>query len=66
MSNVLQTSFGTFKGKKGDGIVQYRGIRYASVPDQLSVPELVTTYGTDVVDATRYGYVFHPPFNAKY
>jgi carboxylesterase type B len=58
MSHMLQTSFGTFKGKKGDGVTQYRGIKYASVRDQLSVPELVTEYGTDVVDATRYRYVF--------
>jgi carboxylesterase type B len=64
MSHILQTSFGTFKGKKGDGVVQYRGIKYASVRDQLSVPELVTEYGTDVVDATRYGYVFQKPCDA--
>lgn len=59
MSQTLSTSFGTFKGRKGDGVTQYRGIRYACVRDQLSVPELVTEYGT--IDATRYGYVFHIP-----
>jgi carboxylesterase type B len=59
MSHILQTSIGTFEGKKGDGVVQYRGIKYASVRDQLSVPELMTEYGTDIIDATRYGYVIH-------
>jgi hypothetical protein len=55
MRTILETPFGTFEGKKSDGSTQYRGIKYASVKDQLSVPELVTNYGTDIVDATRYG-----------
>jgi hypothetical protein len=57
MSHILSTPFGTFKGKNGDGITQYRGIKYATVRDQLSAPELVTDYGTDIVDAMHYGYV---------
>jgi hypothetical protein len=51
MSHILSTPFGTFKG------TQYRGIKYATVRDQLSAPELVTDYGTDIVDAMHYGYV---------
>jgi hypothetical protein len=55
MSTILRTPFGTFEGRKGDGTTQYRGIKYASVRDQLSVPEIVTNYGTDIIDAKRYG-----------
>jgi hypothetical protein len=57
MSHILSTPFGTFNGKKGDGITQYRGIKYATVTDQLSAPEVVTDYGTAIVDATHYWYV---------
>jgi carboxylesterase type B len=55
MTTLLQTCFGTFQGKRGDGVTQYRGVKYASVKDQLSAPELVTEYGDAVVDATQYG-----------
>jgi carboxylesterase type B len=56
MTALLKTSFGTFRGKKGDGITQYRGIKYASVKDQLSAPEMVTGYGDQEIDATHFGY----------
>lgn len=52
---TLKTSFGIFQGKQGDGVFQYRGIKYASLKDQLSVPEMVMTYSNDVIDATPYG-----------
>lgn len=56
MTTTLATSLGTFRGNKGDGITQYRNIKYASVKDQLSVPELVTKYDTGIIDATQFGY----------
>jgi hypothetical protein len=56
MSTILATSLGTFRGNKGDGIIQYRDIKYASVKDQLSVPEHVTKYDTGIIDATQFGY----------
>ncbi|KAF2641577.1 para-nitrobenzyl esterase [Massarina eburnea CBS 473.64] len=52
---ILKTPLGTFLGKPKDGVVQYLGIKYASLKDQLSAPELVTSYGTEVIDATSYG-----------
>ncbi|KAH5347573.1 hypothetical protein HBI33_223380 [Parastagonospora nodorum] len=55
MTAILQLPFGTFQGKQSDGITQYLGIKYASVKDQLSPPELVTDYGDVVVDATHFG-----------
>jgi carboxylesterase type B len=57
MAAVLKTKIGSFEGKKGDGVMQYLGIQYARLGDQLAAPELVQDYGNEVVDATRYGYV---------
>ena len=55
MPPPLTTSFGNFQGHQGDGVIQFQGIKFASLKDQLSVPEMVTTYGTKVVDATHFG-----------
>lgn len=51
----LKTPFGEFKGKNGDGVVQYLGVKYASLKDQLSVPEMITEYGSETVDAAKFG-----------
>lgn len=55
MANILKTPFGTFAGYKGDNVIQYRGIKYASVKNQIAVPELVTNYGDATIDATNFG-----------
>lgn len=55
MGSTLQTAFGTFHGKPGDGVVQFRGVKYASLKDQLSVPELVGGHGNEIIDATEFG-----------
>lgn len=52
---TLRTPFGEFKGKKKNGIVQYLGIKYASLKDQLAIPEMVKEYGNKVIDATEFG-----------
>lgn len=57
MAAILKTKIGSFEGKRGDGVVQYLGIKYARLGDQLAAPELVQDYGSEVVDASRYGYV---------
>jgi hypothetical protein len=55
MTATLKTSFATFKGKKGDGVVQYLGVKYASLQDQISPPDMMIAYGTGVADATQFG-----------
>ncbi|ORY15879.1 carboxylesteras-like protein [Clohesyomyces aquaticus] len=55
MSTTLKTDFGEFRGKNGSGVVQYLGIKYASLKDRLAVPEIVESYGEETVDATEYG-----------
>lgn len=51
---TLSTPFGSFKGKHADGVVQFLGIPYATLKDQLSLPEMVTSYDS-MIDATEYG-----------
>lgn len=55
MTTNLKTHYGEFKGKTGAGVVQYLGIKYASLRNQLSVPEMVESYGNEVIDATKFG-----------
>ena len=54
---TLKTNIGEFRGKKGDGVEQYLGIKYASLKDQLAAPEIFSSYGEEVVDATEFGCV---------
>jgi hypothetical protein len=56
MITKVRTYLGEFKGKNGDGVVQYLGIKFASVKDQLSGPEMMLDYGFDNVDATEFGW----------
>ncbi|KAH7085327.1 carboxylesteras-like protein [Paraphoma chrysanthemicola] len=52
----LKTPIGTFQGVRLNGVTQYRGIKYASLIDQLSPPELITPYDPDTfIDATSFG-----------
>lgn len=56
MTTVAQTPFGQFLGRNKTGVVQYLGIKYATVENQLAVPEVVKgTYGNQVVDCTSFG-----------
>ncbi|KAF2707445.1 hypothetical protein K504DRAFT_458888 [Pleomassaria siparia CBS 279.74] len=55
MTTSLKTRFGEFIGRKGDGVTLYRGIKYASLRDQLSVPGMMVDYGKEVVDGTEFG-----------
>lgn len=63
MTNTLKTPFGVFAGHKGDNVIQYRGIKYASVKDQIAVPELVINYGDAIIDATHFGSVTYPSYS---
>lgn len=66
VTTTLQTSFGAFTGEKSDGITQYRGIKYADIGNQLSPPEMVTSYGNEPIDATKFGSALLPPFCLLY
>lgn len=55
MSTILKRPLDTFRGNNGEGVVQFRGIKYATSKDQLCVPEMVREYTDRVIDATRFG-----------
>ncbi|KAH7138013.1 carboxylesterase-like protein [Dendryphion nanum] len=55
MATTLKTSFGEFRGKAGDGVVQYLGVKYANLKDRLAAPTEIEQYGSEVVDATQFG-----------
>ncbi|KAF2176408.1 alpha/beta-hydrolase [Zopfia rhizophila CBS 207.26] len=50
---MQKTDFGEFRGKKGDGVVQYLGIKYGNLKDRLAVPEMVESYESEIIDATE-------------
>ena len=52
---TLETTFGSFVGVEENEVRKFLGIKYALVKNWLSAPEIVTSYGNEVVDATRYG-----------
>ncbi|KAI4627616.1 uncharacterized protein J4E87_004180 [Alternaria ethzedia] len=52
---TLETTFGSFVGVEENGVRKFLGIKYAEVKNWLATPELITSYGNQIVDATRYG-----------
>ncbi|KAJ4296317.1 hypothetical protein N0V90_006362 [Kalmusia sp. IMI 367209] len=46
---------GDVKGNAKDGVVQFLGLKYASLEDRFASPSLVTEYGSGVIDASKYG-----------
>lgn len=47
--------FGQVTGTAVDGTVQFLGLKYASLENRFAPPQLVTSYGSVPVDATKYG-----------
>ena len=57
MSAELHHPFlGIVRGRAGDGVVQYLGVKYALLRDRFAEPELCTSYGSKSLDATFLGY----------
>ncbi|OJJ44966.1 hypothetical protein ASPZODRAFT_153290 [Penicilliopsis zonata CBS 506.65] len=56
MSKVLRTSsLGEIRGKVGDRVVQYLGVKYAALKNRLAEPELVESRDGEILDATKDG-----------
>lgn len=47
---------GGVRGNDNDGVVQFLGIKYASLKDRFSAASLVSDYGSGSIDATAFGY----------
>jgi len=52
---TLETTFGSFVGVEENGVRKFLGIKYAQVKNWLAAPEIINSYGNEVVDATQYG-----------
>lgn len=56
MTTILKTtSLGEIRGKVADGVVQYLGIKYASLRSRFADAELIEKRDGDVLDATKDG-----------
>jgi hypothetical protein len=55
-AHLKHQKLGQIQGKQGDGVVQFLGIKYATVKDRFAGSELVE-YGSgeSVIDATNLG-----------
>ncbi|KUJ23279.1 alpha/beta-hydrolase [Mollisia scopiformis] len=54
-STLTHSSLGEIRGKFGDGVIQFWGIKYASIKDLFAPSELLKGSSDNVVDATKYG-----------
>jgi hypothetical protein len=57
-AQVKHQKLGVIMGRQGDGVVQFLGIKYASLKDRFAGSALVEYGGTqDVMNGTQLGYV---------
>jgi len=57
MSAELQHPLlGPIRGRVADGVVQYLGLKYATLKDRLAASEVCVEYVGQVLDATKFGY----------
>jgi carboxylesterase type B len=62
MSTIITTSnLGQIRGKSGDGVTQYLGIKYATLKDRFADAQLVEERHGDILDATADGYIMMLP-----
>jgi carboxylesterase type B len=55
-AHLKHQKLGQIQGKQGDGVVQFLGIKYATVKDRFAGSELVEYgNGESVIDATNLG-----------
>jgi hypothetical protein len=46
---------GQVRGRYGKGVIQYLGLKYASLEHRFAEPELATYGGLDTIDGTKHG-----------
>ena len=55
-AQIKHQKLGEIQGREGDGVVQFLGIKYATLKDRFAGSELVDYSGTEkVIDATNLG-----------
>jgi hypothetical protein len=57
-AQIKHQTLGEIQGRQGDGVIQFLGIKYASLKDRFAGSELVEYGETQgVIDGTQLGYV---------
>ncbi|KAL5447662.1 hypothetical protein PMIN05_001957 [Paraphaeosphaeria minitans] len=46
---------GEIQGNSNNGVVQFLGLKYASLENRFAAPSLVTDYSSGLIDATKFG-----------
>ena len=60
-TTLKHQSLGEIRGVQGDGVVQFLGIKYASLKDRFATSEILNYEpGSSVLDATKLGYCSFP------
>lgn len=63
MTEVLKHDvIGEVHGKRGDGVVQFWGVKYASLANTFAPSKLASYTGDEVIDATKLGYLLPSHF----
>lgn len=58
MTTIITTSkLGQIRGKPGDGVTQYLGIKYATLENRFADAQLIEERQGDILDATKDGSV---------
>lgn len=58
-STLTHSSLGEIRGKADDGVIQFWGIKYASIKDIFAPSEITKGSCDNVIDATQLGYVLN-------
>jgi hypothetical protein len=54
-TTISTTKLGQIRGKSGDGVTQYLGIKYATLANRFADAQLIEERHGDVLDATKDG-----------
>jgi len=55
-AQIKHQKLGEIQGRQGDGVIQFLGIKYATLKDRFAGSELVEYSGTQsVIDGTKLG-----------
>jgi len=61
-SPLNHPTLGQIRGNLKDGVVQFLGVKYASIKDRFAPSEVFDSSGSGIIDATKPGpYVISPP-----
>lgn len=54
-TQIKHQSLGEIRGREADGVIQFLGVKYASLKDRFAGSELFEHVGQGVIDGTKLG-----------